>query len=188
MTPIDVARINHIEGLARKVARLFIGDWDSVKWNRLIADDVVLSIRPGATDIAQNCSATHAFGCENALRLLETIHGENRNGLSVNTKLVNGSDIVLLGNLARHSMVENTADAAIPIVVHLAFDKAKKLNRMTLAAINLNPLAEAIFAAVRNGVSLCWLNGVSAHRSDNWNIRRIEWLTRNKDPALCTAP
>ena len=50
-------------------------------------------------------------------------------------------------------MVENTEEAAIPIVVHLAFDKAKKLKKMTLAAINLNPLAEAIFAAVRNGVS-----------------------------------
>jgi hypothetical protein len=153
MTPIDLARIDHIEGLARRVARLFTGDWDRAKWNELLADDVVLSIRPGTKCITQNCNVTHAFGCENALRVLETVHGEIRNGLSVNTKLVNGSDIVLLGNLARQSMVENTADAAIPIVVHLAFDKAKKLKKMTLAAINLNPLAEAIFAAVRNGVS-----------------------------------
>jgi hypothetical protein len=71
----------------------------------------------------------------------------------VTTEIISGYDVALLGNLSLRSTKENTEDLSLPIVLHMAFDYEGKVQKMTIAAVDLNPLIEAIRAAVQSNAA-----------------------------------
>ena len=77
-----------------------------------------------------------------------------RSGLSVTTEVVSGYDVALLGNLALRSTRGNADASLLPIVLYMAFDDEGKIGTMTIAAVDLRPLTDAIRTAVQGGAGL----------------------------------
>ena len=159
MAAMDVARPSEAEDLARprEMAQMMLRNWDWMTWNEILADDVVLSLGLGAAGINQvgDFSAVggnlQVTGREDARRVLKSIYDDLRSGLTVTTEIVSGHDVALLGNLALRSTKENTESLSLPIVVYMAFDGDGKVGKMTIAAVDLHPLTEAIRAAAQSG-------------------------------------
>jgi hypothetical protein len=161
MTSIDTARQMEAEELAhaKDLVQMVLRDWDWLTWNDLLTDDVVLSIRLGAVGISQIGEfgavgeKLQVTGREEVKRVLKSIYSDLRSGLSVTTEMISGYDVALLGNLALRSTKENTEDLSLPIVLHMAFDYEGKVQKMTIAAVDLNPLIEAIRSAVQSNAA-----------------------------------
>lgn len=159
MTTTDAARQIEAEDLARakQMVQMILRDWDLMTWNELLADDVVLSIRMGALGAHRVGSFgavggnVKVAGREDAKRMLQSIYGDLRSGLSVTTEVVSGYDVALIGNLALRSTKENTQASSLPIVLYMAFDDEGKIDKMTIAAVDLRPLTDAIRTAVQGG-------------------------------------
>jgi hypothetical protein len=88
-------------------------------------------------------------GREEAKRVLKSIYDDLRSGLSVTTEIVSGHDAALLGNLALSSTQENTEASSLPIVLYMAFNDEGQIEKMTIASLDLHPLADAILAAAK---------------------------------------
>jgi hypothetical protein len=136
---------------------MILRDFDWLTWNQLLADDVVLSLRLGAVGIDQVGSFSavggnlQVVGREDAKRVLKSIYGDLRDGISVTTEMVSGYDAALMGTLALRSVNENAQVSSLPIALYMAFDDVGKIEKMTIAAVDLHPLAEAIRAAAQDG-------------------------------------
>jgi len=117
---------------------------------------VVLSVRLDAIGIKQinGLGAVggkfQVVGREEAKRVLKGLYGDLRSGLSVTTEIISGYDVALLGNFALRSTKEDTKAFSLPIAIHMAFDYEGKVQKMTIAAVDLNPLLEAIRAAAQS--------------------------------------
>jgi hypothetical protein len=159
MDTADTAQQMEAEDLAhaKDLVQMVLRDWDWLTWNDLLADDVVLSIELGAAGINQIGGLVavggklQATGLEDAKRVLKSIYKELRSGLSVTTEIISGYDAALFGNFALRSTKENTEALSLPIVLHMAFDYEGKIEKMTIAALDLQPLIGAIRAAVQKG-------------------------------------
>jgi len=162
MTTTDVARQIEAEDLARarQMVQMVLREWDWMTWNELLADDVVLSIRLGGVGVDRvgffdtvggNVKVT---GREDAKRVLQSIYGDLRSGLSLTTEIVSGYDVALLGNLALRSTKETVGSSSLPVVLYMAFDDEGKIDKMTIAAVDLHPLTEAIRKAVHGSAGL----------------------------------
>jgi len=162
MTMMNVARPSEAEDLARarEMAQMMLRNWDWMTWNEILADDVVLSLGLGAAGINQvgDFGAVggklQVNGREDAKQLLKSICDDLRSGLTVTTEIVSGHDVALLGNLAVRSTKENIESLSLPIVLYMAFDDDGKVEKMTFAATDLQPLTEAIRAAAQSGAAL----------------------------------
>ena len=161
MTMTDTARQMEAEDLAhaKDLVQMVLRDWDWLTWNDLLTDDVVLSIRLSAVGIKQVGEfgavggKLQVTGRDEAKRVLKSIYSDFRSGLSVTTEIISGYDVALLGNLALPSTKENTEDLSLPIVLHMVFDYEGKIQKMTIAAVDLKPLIEAIRTAVQCNAS-----------------------------------
>jgi hypothetical protein len=141
---------------AKRVTETTLEGWDLLTWNELLADDVRLQLRLGALQVSRLGNFLGAggnlevFGKEQAKEVLQSIYGDLRKGLSVTTELVSGYDAILLGNLA-----VRTSDGGIdslPMGVFMAFDSRGRIREMTIAAVDLQALTDAIRSAARAGL------------------------------------
>jgi hypothetical protein len=98
--PIEAADLTR----ATQEARAILHDWDLMRWNARLADDVTLSIRLGAAGIDQIGGLMAANGnlqvCGrvNTMLVLRIIFPDLMSGLSVTSKIVSRYDIALLGD------------------------------------------------------------------------------------------
>ncbi len=65
-------------------------------------------------------------------------------------------DVALLGNRVLRSTKENTEDLSLPIMLYMAFDDEGKVGKLTIAAVDLHPLVEAIRAAAQSAIGHAW--------------------------------
>jgi hypothetical protein len=145
------------EGLARvrETVQRVLRDWDWMSWNQLLADDVALSLRLDTPAVKQAgrlgdlAGNLQVKGREEAKRVLKSIYGDVTSGLSVTTEIVSGHDAALLGNLALSSTRENTEALSLPIVLYMAFNDEGQIEKLTIAALDLHPRADAILAAAK---------------------------------------
>jgi len=144
------------EGLARarETVQMVLRDWDWMTWNQRLADDVVLSLRLGTPAInwlggpRGVTGHLQVTGREEAKRVLKSIYRDLRNGLSVTTEIIRGHDVMLLGTLAPRSIMENPNAPSVPIVLYLAFNDDGRVKKLTITAVDLHPLANAIREAI----------------------------------------
>jgi hypothetical protein len=141
---------------AKRVIETTLEGWDLLTWNELLTDDVVLSLKLGTLDISGTGDLRAAggnlevFGKQRAKEVLQSIYGDLRKGLSITTELVSGYDAIVLGNLA-----VRTSDGGIeslPMGVFMAFDSRGRIREMTIAAVDLQALTDAIRSAARAGL------------------------------------
>ena len=92
-----------------------------------------------------------AVGRGDAKHVLQGIYGDLKSALSVTTEIVSGYDVALLGTWALRSTKEKTEALSLPIVLYMAFDEEGKVKKITIAAIDLHPLIEAMRAAAQSG-------------------------------------
>jgi len=159
MATVDAARQMEAEDLARarELVQMILRAWDLITWDELLGDDVVLSLRVGAVGFNQLGElggvggSLDVTGREDAKRVLKVIYGDLRRGLSVTTEIVSGYDAVLLGDLSLRGTSENAEPQSQPMLLYMAFDDDGRVEKMTIAAVDLHPLIEAIRAAVHGG-------------------------------------
>jgi len=151
------AREMEAENLARvrETVQMVLRDWEWMTWDQLLADDVALSLRLDASAVNEAgglggvAGDLQVRGREEAKRVLSSIYGDLRSGLSVTSEMVSGYAAALLGNLAVSSTRENTAASSLPIVLYMAFNDEGEIEQLTVAALDLHPLVDAILAAAK---------------------------------------
>ena len=150
MSATNVERQIESEHLAhaKRAIDTTLQGWDLLSWNELLADDIVLSLRLGAVDISQ-IGEVRGFGGDfrvtgqsRAKSVLRSIYGDLRKGLSVTTELISGYDVVLLGNFATTKGAHGFE--SLPIVIYMAFTPQFKIQKMTIATVNLQPLIDTV--------------------------------------------
>ena len=159
MTTMDITRQTEAEGLARarELVQMILRDWDWMTWNELLADDIVLSLKLGSVgnsrlgDFGAVDGELQIVGVEDAKRALMSIYSELKNGFSITTEIVGGYDVALLGNFVVRATKEDSEASSSPIVLYMAFNSEGEIEKMTIAAIDLNPLAKAIRTAAQSG-------------------------------------
>ena len=159
MTKAGMVRQMEIEDLkrAKELAQTILRDWDWMTWNELLADDIVFSLRLGAVginragDISTAGGNLQVIGREEATHVLKSIYGELRSGLAITTQMGSAYDVALLGKLTLHSTKKNTEALCVPMVLHMAFDDDGRVERTTIAEIDLHPLADTILGAAQDG-------------------------------------
>jgi hypothetical protein len=142
---------------AKRVVETTLEGWDLLTWNELLADDVRLSLSFGGMDVSQlgDLRAVggnlDVSGKKQAKEVLQSIYGDLRTGLSVTTEVVSGYDAILLGNLA----VQTSRDGfeSVPMGVFMTFDPRGRVREMTIAAIDVPALTDAIRNAARAGLA-----------------------------------
>ena len=118
-------------------------------------EDVVLSLKLGAVGIDQVDGFDVVGGKlqvasrEDTKRVLKSIYNDLKREFSITTEIVSGYDLALLGNWAVPSTKENTEALSVPVMIHMAFDDEGKVEKITIAHVDLQPLTEAIRAAVQ---------------------------------------
>src|SRR5262249_4426948 len=137
---------------AKDVVQTILQDWDFMSWNVLLADDVVLSLKLGAVDDLGGVSGNlQVSGREEAKRVLKSIYRDLKSRTSVTTQVVSGYDVALLGNLVIPTTKENEDDRSLPIALYMAFNHEGEIDKLTVAAVGLQPLTEAVRIAARTG-------------------------------------
>jgi hypothetical protein len=142
---------------AKNMVQMILQDWDLMSWNVLLADDVVLSLKLGAAgldrigDLGGVGGNLQVSGREDAKRVLKSIYRDLKNRTSVTTEVISGYDVVLLGNLVIPTTKENEDEGSLPIALYLAFNPEGEIEKLTIAAMDLHPLAEAIRNAAQTG-------------------------------------
>jgi hypothetical protein len=157
-TNIDLQRT--AEGLAhaKRVVETTLEGWDLLTWNELLADDVRLSLNLGALDVSRLGELRAAggrldvSGKAQAKDVLQSIYGDLRTGLAVTTEVVSGYDAILLGNLAVRTKGEEGIES-LPMGVFMTFDARGRVTEMTIAAIDVPALTDAIRNAARAGLA-----------------------------------
>jgi hypothetical protein len=140
--------------LAKDMVKSILRDWDWISWNELLSFDVVLSLRmaPVGGDDPQTVDGVlRAVGREDAERLLKRIYPNIKSGLCVITEILSGYDAVLLGNITPPSTKEGESEKASPIVIYMDFNSEGEIHVMTIATIDLQPLADQIRCAALSG-------------------------------------
>ena len=140
--------------LAKDMVKSILGDWDWISWNELLAFDVVLSLRMAPVwgdDLQTVDGVVRVVGREDAERLLRRIYPNIKSGLCIITEILSGYDAVLLGNITPPSTKEGESEKASPIVICMDFNSEGEIHVMTIAAIDLQPLADQIRCAALNG-------------------------------------
>ena len=158
MSIMDVGRQLKAEGLAhaKRMVETTLEGWDLLSWNELLADDVVLSLKLEALDINRIGDLRGASGDievtgkSQAREVMKSIYGDLRKDLSITTEVVSGYDVILLGNLAVHKTNEDTD--SLPVGIYMVFNSQAKIQTLTIAAVDLQRLTDAIRAAAQAGV------------------------------------
>jgi hypothetical protein len=96
-------------------------------------------------------------GREDAKRVLKSIYRDLKNRTSVTTEVVSGYDVVLLGNLVVQRRKRMPPDRAVQ-----AFNPEGEIQKLTIAAVDLHPLTEAISSAAQAGAL-----------KPSWSVRSI---------------
>lgn len=157
MSTMDVARQRRAEGLAhaKRMVETTLEGWDLLTWNELLADDVVLSLRLGTSDISRigdlrgiggNLEVT---GQKQAKEVLRRIYSDLRKDLSVTTEVVSGYDVILLGTLALQKTNEDVD--SLPVGIYMSFNSQAKIRKMTIATVDLQALTDAIRNVTQTG-------------------------------------
>ncbi len=157
MSTIDVARQLKAEGLAhaKRMIETTLEGWDLLTWNELLADDVVLSLRLGMLDISRfgdlrgTGGNLELVGQKQAKDVLTNIYADLRKDLSVTTEVVSGYDAILLGNLA--ILKTNNDVESLPVGIYMVFNSQAKIQKMTIAVVDLQALTDAIREAAQTG-------------------------------------
>ena len=155
MSTTDIARQLEAEDLARakELTQSILQNWDWITWNELLADDVVLSLKMGSAGIASMGELNAAGGNlrvegrEDAKRVLKSIYADIKRGFCVTTEILSGYDVALLGNMAFGLPTKSW-----PMAIYMGFNDDGKIRVMTIAAVDLQPLIDAIRSAARTGV------------------------------------
>lgn len=159
MSIIDVARQVEAVDLAhgRQMIETTLEGWELLTWNELLAPEVVLSLKLGALDASRlgELDAAggnlEAAGRDEAKDVLRAIYSDLRKDLIVTTKLVSGYEAILLGSLAvRKADQEHDT---LPVGVYMAFNPHGKIQKMTIAAVDLQATVDAMRNAARNGAA-----------------------------------
>jgi hypothetical protein len=159
MATTDTAQRLEAEDLARarNMTQTILEDWNLITWNELLAEDVTLTLRMGAVgmdkvgDIAAVGGNLEVEGREDAKRVLKSIYGAIKKGLYVTTEVVSGYEVALLGNMALTSTTEGATGRSFPIVIYMKFNSEGKVSDMTISAVDLQPLTQAIRNAAKTG-------------------------------------
>jgi hypothetical protein len=159
MSTTDVDRQVKAEELAhaKRVIETTLEGWDLLSWNELLAYDVILSLKLGTLDVSRLGDFRAAggnlevFGKERAKEVLRGIYGGLREGLSVTTEVVSGYDAIVLGNLAIRT--SDGGVESVPMGVFMAFDSRGRIHEMTIAAVDLRELTDAVRSAARAGLA-----------------------------------
>jgi hypothetical protein len=159
MSTADVDRQRAAEELAhaKRVVETTLEGWDLLRWNELLADDVRLSLRLGTLDVSRlgdlrvASGNIQVLGRAQAKEVLQGIYGELRNGLSITTELVSGSDAIVFGNLALRT--DDGQIESLPMGIFMAFDARGRIHEMTIAAVDLRALTDALRSAARVGLA-----------------------------------
>jgi hypothetical protein len=152
MSTTDTARQLEAEDLARakSMTQNILGDWDWLSWNELLADDVVLSLKLGSIGIdrigglAAAGGNLQVEGREDAKSVLKSIYDDMMRGLSVTTEILSGYNALLLGTLTLELTKETAVSGSWPIVIYMEFNPYGRISVMTIAAVDLQPLTDAI--------------------------------------------
>jgi hypothetical protein len=156
MSTTNTAWQPEAEDLARgrEMIQNILQDWDFIPWDELLAYDVVLSVRmaPIGIDALRAVDGNlQVVGREDAKRVLGNIYGDIKSGLSVTAEFLSGYDVALLGNLTLPSTKEGVCGKASPIVIYMEFTSEGEIQAMTIAVIDLQPLADEIRNAAQTG-------------------------------------
>lgn len=154
MSTTDIARQLEAEDLARarELTQSILQNWDFITWNELLADDVVLSLRMASVgidrigDLDAAGGNLQVSGREDAKRVLKSIYGDIKRGLCVTSEILSGYDVALLGNFALGVPVKSW-----PLVIYMGFNDDGEISTMTIAAVDLQPLTDAIRSAAQAG-------------------------------------
>jgi hypothetical protein len=137
---------------AKSMVQTILQDWDLMSWNALLAPNVVLSLKLGAVDDLGGVSGNlRVSGREDAKRVLQSIYRDLKSRTSVTTQLVSGYDVALLGNLVIPTTKENEDDGSLPIALYIAFNPEGEVEKLTIAAVDLQPLTAAVRIAAQAG-------------------------------------
>lgn len=142
--------------LAKDMVKSILGDWDWISWNELLAFDVVLSLRlapVGDDDLQTADGVLRVVGREDAERLLRRIYPNIKSGLCIITEILSGYGAVLLGNITPPSTKEGESEKASPIAIYMDFNSEGEIHVMTIAAIDLQLLADQSRCAALSGTS-----------------------------------
>lgn len=159
MSAFDSNRRLESENLAqaRIMTQHILRDWNFLKWDDLLADDVTLLVKLRSINISLvgNLAAVggnfQVTGREDAKRVLKSIYDDIKRGLSVTTEIVSGYDVALLGTLTLESTREGAVSDSWPVVIYMKFDPYGMINLMIIASVDLQPLTDAIRSAVQTG-------------------------------------
>jgi hypothetical protein len=161
MPTVDVARRIEADrlALAKDVTERILRNWDLLTWNQLLADDVALSLKLGTVgfdqldDLGAVGGALEVVGREDAKRVLKSVYGDLKDGVSLTAQLISGYDAALLGNLAVRTPKDDDEDdvASLPIVFYLQFNADGRIQKLTIAAVDLYPLTTAFRVAAETG-------------------------------------
>ena len=157
MSNMDVARQLKAESLAhaKRMIQTTLEGWDLLTWKELLADDVVLSLRLGKLDISRlgdlrgTGGNLEVVGQKQAKDVLEKIYADLRKDLSVTTEVVSGYDAILLGNLA--VLKTNNDVESLPVGIYMVFNSQAKIQKMTIAVVDLQTMTDAIREAAQTG-------------------------------------
>jgi hypothetical protein len=105
--------------------------------------------RSGAT--THKLGVLRVEGREGAERLLRRIYPSIKSGLCIITEILSGYDAILLGNITPPSTKEGESEKASPVIIYMDFNSEGEIRIMTIAAIDLQPLADQIRCAALNG-------------------------------------
>ena len=156
-TSIDRQRTAEELAHAKRVVETTLEGWDLLTWNELLADNVRLSLNFGGLDANRlgelRATGGHldVSGKKQAKEVLQRIYSELRTGLTITTEVVSGYDAILLGNLAVQTSREGIE--SFPMGVFMTFDPRGKVLEMTIAAVDLPALTDAIRSAARAGIA-----------------------------------
>jgi hypothetical protein len=141
---------------ARDMVQTMLQDWDLCRGMRCLLMTWCFHSSWGrSASIGSTISAESAelqvFGREDAKRVLKSIYRDLKNRTCVTTEVVSGYDVALPGNLVVPTTKENEDDRSLPIALYMAFNPDGKIQKLTIAAVDLHPLTEAIRSAAENG-------------------------------------
>jgi hypothetical protein len=136
---------------AKDVMQTILQDWDFMSWNVLLAEDVVLSPKLGGRRSWRGQRKLAGLRPRRKPNVLKSIYRNLKSRTSVTTQVVSGYDVALLGNLVIPTTKENEDDRSLPPVLYMAFNPEGEIDKLTIAAVDLQPLTEAVRIAARTG-------------------------------------
>ena len=159
MSPMNIAQRLEAEDLARAkcLTQDILDKWDFMTWHRLLADDVVLSLRlesigiDGLGDMSAAGGNLQVEGLDSTKRVLKSIYDDIKSGILVTTEILSGYGVALLGDLTLESTTEGAAVNSWPIVIYMKFNSQQKICVMTIATVDLQPLSDAVLSAAKIG-------------------------------------